>query len=206
MMLSSMLILSVPMLSYFSHLPQILYSFYNLCSVPFPVLFYPNASLLVRTHFFSASLCPFTCFPFSRVFHASWLSQSTFSLPPGVTVLQIRAARSSSCSREQAEQREMELMAVSMYQSWKRFCFSLLTHRYYLWRRQRRDLTHKEVKSLIVHWSRSNWNNFPEWDGPVIVNNDHRLFFSIILDLFFLDCSLAFLSHFTNTQTSQFIL
>lgn len=88
-----------------------LYSFYKLCSVPFPVLFYPNASLLVRTHFFSASLCPFTCFPFSRVFHASWLSQSTFSLPPGVTVLQIRAARSSSCSREQAEQREMELMS-----------------------------------------------------------------------------------------------
>lgn len=166
MMLSSMLILSVPMLSYFSHLPQILYSFYNLCSVPFPVLFYPNASLLVRTHSFSASLCPFTCFPFSRVFHASWLSQSTFSLPPGWLFYKSGQLEAAAAPESKQNRGKWSWWAVSMYQSWKRFCFSLLTHRYYLWRRQRRDLTHKEVKSLIVHWSKSNWNNFPEWGWP----------------------------------------
>lgn len=111
-MLSSMLLLSVPMLSYFSHLPQIL-------SVPFTSsalflsrsIFNPNASLLVRTHFFSASLCPSICFSFSPVFRVSRLSQSTFPLPPGVTALETEATRSPSCSRAQAEQREMELMS-----------------------------------------------------------------------------------------------
>lgn len=73
----------------------------------------------------------------------------------------------SSCSSEQAERSEMELMSCEQASVVKVLCFGLPTHRHYFWRRQGRDLTYREVKSMVAHWSGPNWNGFPEWDVPV---------------------------------------
>lgn len=157
-----MIILSKPTLFYFNTFLSILFLFLQppSPSIAFPFHLYPNLALLFRAFFyFSLSLLPL--FVLSFLWSASCQSRATVPSLPEFLLQEWKQLRQQLLPRKHAEQDEMELMRRKALSS------SLHPHKHYLWKKQGRDLTHRETGGVLNHWSRPKSNDLPELASPV---------------------------------------